>query len=421
MQGSAGSGGIMEGKASDSPLVLSATVSQPSAGAPRTTGAKTTLLSGGMVLLSLGHLTTDLYSSAVATMQPVLGEVYGLSLAQAGLLGGMFMFASSVLQLPFGILSDRFSSRLFSAFGPLAAAVFLSSLAWAGGFPGLLALAFLGGTGVAAFHPQSTKDATRLAGARKGVGVALFITAGTFGLACGPPYFTFIVERLGFDRFAFAMAPAFLISGLLLWKLPASESLGAAAARRIDWEALRRHWRPLSLHYSLVVVRSIVQLGMGQFLTLYLVRERGMAIREASLVLALFFLAAATGSLCGGSLADRTGGKTVVALSMAGSAPLLAGFMMTTGWFSFVFLFLGGVCLLLTIPVNVVMAQDLVPSQRGIVSSLMMGFAWGMAGITFVPVIGWAADYAGLQAVLWVVALIPLLGVPLARRLPETA
>ncbi len=372
-----------------------------------------------MVLLSLGHLTTDLFSSTIATMQPVLGEVYGLSLAQAGLLGGMFMFSSSVLQLPFGILSDRFSSRLFSVCGPLAAAVFLTSLAWAGGFAGLLALAFLGGMGVAAFHPQSTKEATHISGERKGVGVALFITAGTFGLACGPPYFSMVLERFGFERFALAMAPAFVVSGLLLWKLP-TPATASGVARRVDWAALRARWRPLSLHYSLVVIRSVVQLGIGQFLTLYLVHERGMEMRWASLVLALFFLAAATGSLLGGGLADRTGGNLVVALSMAGSAPLLAGFLMTTGWLSIVLLFLGGVCLLLTIPVNVVMAQELVPSQKGIVSSLMMGFAWGVAGITFVPVIGWAADHYGLQTVLWAVALTPLAGYPLARRLPET-
>ncbi|MEZ5395329.1 MAG: MFS transporter [Bryobacterales bacterium] len=386
---------------------------------PRTSGSKTNLLTGGMVMLALGHLTTDLYSSTVATMQPVLGEVYGLSLAQAGLLGGVFMFASSVLQLPFGILSDRYSSRLFSVFGPLVAAIFLSSLAWAGGFPGLLALAILGGMGVAAFHPQSTKDATHLAGARKGVGVALFITAGTFGLACGPPYFSFIIERFGFPAFGVAMAPAFVICAFLLWKLPAPHVEPGSAGKRPDWQALRAQWRPLGLHYALVFVRSIVQLGVGQFLTLYLVRERGMEIAQASLILALFFLAAATGSLLGGNLADRTGGKHVIGISMACSTPLLAGFLMTTGWLSIVLLFLGGVFLLLTIPVNVVMAQELAPTQRGIVSSLMMGFAWGVAGITFVPLIGLAADHFGLQTVLWGVVITPLAGLLLARRLPD--
>ncbi|MCB1022330.1 MAG: MFS transporter [Bryobacterales bacterium] len=370
-------------------------------------------------MLALGHLTTDLYSSTVATMQPVLGEVYGLSLAQAGLLGGVFMFASSVLQLPFGILSDRHSSRLFSVFGPLIAAIFLSSLAWAGGFPGLLVLAFLGGMGVAAFHPQSTKDATHLSGARKGIGVALFITAGTFGLACGPPYFSFIIERFGFPSFGLAMIPAFVVCGFLLWRLPAPHVEPGSAGKRVDWQALRAQWRPLGLHYSLVFIRSIVQLGVGQFLTLYLVRERGMEVAQASLILALFFLAAATGSLLGGNLADRAGGKRVIGLSMASSAPLFAGFLVTTGWVSILLLFFGGVFLLLTIPVNVVMAQELAPTQRGIVSSLMMGFAWGVAGITVVPLIGLAADHFGLQTVLWAVVLAPLAGLPLALRLPE--
>jgi FSR family fosmidomycin resistance protein-like MFS transporter len=73
--------------------------------------------------------------------------------------------------------------------------------------------------------------------------------------------------------------------------------------------------------------------------------------------------------------------------------------------------------LLLTIPVNIVMAQELVPSQAGTVSAIMMGFAWGMAGITFIPMIGWMADRFGLETVLWGVAAAPLLGVLPALRL----
>ena len=48
-----------------------------------------------------------------------------------------------------------------------------------------------------------------------------------------------------------------------------------------------------------------------------------------------------------------------------------------------------------------------------------MGFAWGVAGITVVPLIGVAADHFGLQTVLWAVVLAPLAGLPLALRLPE--
>ena len=69
-----------------------------------------------MALLSLGHLFTDLFSSAAPTLQPLLVDKYSLSLAQAGVLGGVYMFSSSVLQLPFGVLSDRLHTRLFSVF-----------------------------------------------------------------------------------------------------------------------------------------------------------------------------------------------------------------------------------------------------------------------------------------------------------------
>ncbi len=395
---------------------MSSSVSQPAVLAEQ---RKFTLLSAGMILLCLGHLLTDLFSSTIATLQPVLGERFDLSLTQAGLLGGVFMFSSAVLQLPYGILSDRLHSRLFSVFGPLAAAIFLSMVGMASGFGVLLALSALGGMGVAAFHPQSTKEASRLSGERKGLGVAMFITAGTFGLACGPLYFSWVISTFTFDRFYLAMIPAIVVCGLLLWKLPES---GAATAgpKRIDWQALGARWKPLSLHYSLVVLRSIVQLGIGQFLTLYLTRERAFSMEDASLVLAAFFLAASTGSFAGGSLADRIGGKSVVVLSMTASSPFLAGFLITDGLLSLVCLFLGGMILLLTIPVNVVMAQELVPSQAGTVTSLMMGFAWGVAGITFIPLIGWIGDHTGLQTVLWGVALAPLLGIWPALKLPRT-
>ncbi len=73
----------------------------------------------------------------------------------------------------------------------------------------------------------------------------------------------------------------------------------------------------------------------------------------------------------------------------------------------------------MTIPVNVVMAQELAPSQRGIVTSLMMGFAWGVAGILFIPVVGWIADRTGIETVLYGVVTLPLLGFVLSLALPK--
>ncbi len=386
---------------------------------PVDSAPRTRLLTEGMVWLAVGHLTTDLFSSIVPTLQPILTERFSMSLAQAGLLGGVFMFSSSVLQLPFGILSDRLQSRAFSILGPLTAGIFLSSLAWANSYAMLIALVFVGGMGVAAFHPQSTGEAARLSGNRKSVGVAIFITAGSLGLACGPPFVAAIISIAGFEGLPIAMTLALVVCTLMYWRLPAPPP-HPVADRHIDWSALASHRSTLLVHYVFIVLRSIVYLGIAQFLTLYLTRERGYSLEAASLALALTFLSATVGALVGGHLAARIGGLRVIRLSMIVSAPFYVLFLMTDGWLSLGSLSIGFMILMMTISVNLVMAQELVPSQRGIVTSLMMGFAWGMAGIVFIPLIGWLADRTGIETVLYGVAVLPLLGFAVSFALPKS-
>ena len=65
---------------------------------------------------------------------------------------------------------------------------------------------------------------------------------------------------------------------------------------------------------------------------------------------------------------------------------------------STVSLILGGLILLFTNPVNVLMGQELAPTQTGTVSALMMGFAWGTSGMLFIPLTGWISDLYSMQA-----------------------
>jgi FSR family fosmidomycin resistance protein-like MFS transporter len=63
------------------------------------------------------------------------------------------------------------------------------------------------------------------------------------------------------------------------------------------------------------------------------------------------------------------------------------------------------------------MAQELAPAQVGTVSALMMGFAWGMAGMIFVPVVGWASDLLSMHQVMVSLLAFPLLGFFLTLKL----
>ena len=49
----------------------------------------------------------------------------------------------------------------------------------------------------------------------------------------------------------------------------------------------------------------------------------------------------------------------------------------------------------------------------------MMGFAWGMAGLIFIPITGWAGDHFTLHRALFVLGLFPVIGIFLTLKLPK--
>jgi FSR family fosmidomycin resistance protein-like MFS transporter len=162
-----------------------------------------------------------------------------------------------------------------------------------------------------------------------------------------------------------------------------------------------------------------VQVSFAQLIPLYLHRERAMPISQANYTLSIYLACGALGGFLGGNLSDKIGGRKVIMISMIGCVPPLLLFFLTTGWLSTVGLVLGGLVLLFTIPVNVIMAQELAPTQTGTVSALMMGFAWGAAGLIFVPLAGWLSERYSMHAVLFAFSLTPLVGFFLAARLPR--
>ena len=273
------------------------------------------------------------------------------------------------------------------------AGILISCLGLAPNYGWLLVMVALGGAGIAAFHPQATSQATLGIGRNRGRAMAAFISAGTLGYALGPTCFSMMAERFGLSGTWWAAIPGVLVSVLLLLLLPPHRrtAVRLSGAGGFDWAALRAVRKPLTILYLLVFIRSIVQITFAQFIPLYLWRERGFASRRGQLRAHRLsdlrrhrrvYRRPPGGPFRGQTrdhvLDDRLGAATGAVLSWPA-----AGFRSPGCW-------LGGLVLLFTIPVNVMMAQELVPSQAGTISALMMGFAWGMAGLIFIPLTGWA-------------------------------
>ena len=369
-----------------------------------------------VLLMAGAHFMVDAYGNIYAPLLPLLIPKLHLSLAAAGTLTMLYQMAASVAQVGFGHLADRWRPRLLVMAGPVVAVTFLSFVGAAPSIAILAALLIVGGLGAAAFHPPAAALAHRLGGAHRGLAMSVHITGGTLGFALGPILFAPAAEYFGLQWTPLLAVPGLMVIGFFLTRVPPVPLHHDGVA---GFRALRPYARPLTILYVIVVLRTLTSLGFATFIPVMLTR-RGMSVTEAGAIAAAYLFASGAGGLFGGPAADRFGPRAVIAWSLVLSAPFLFAAPLLSGWLFIVVLAIGGFFLQSTLPVNVVFGQALAPVSAATVSSLMMGFAWGMGGFS-VPLVGAVADRYGIEATLVGLALIPLSAAAIAMLLPERA
>jgi len=367
-------------------------------------------------LLAFGHFTIDAYASFFSPLLPLLVQKLDLSLTRVGTLVALASVSSSFAQPLFGLVSDRQRRPWFVAFGPLAAAVFMSGLGMVSSYGALVALLMLGGVGVAAFHPQAASLASQVS-PRRGMAMAFFVTGGTLGFAIGPLFAVGVVSAFGLERTWVAAIPGLLASMLLLVWFARLNPRPHHAAVRLPLSALRPVLRPLTLLYFAVVSRSAVSYGFMTFLPLQLT-ARGFSLSQSGGMVSLYLLLGALGGFLGGWLADRWGGRRVIVASFVGAAPLYLAFVLLPEGLGLPCLMLGSFVLQTSLPVNVVMGQELAPEHSSTISSLLMGAAWGLGALLIGPA-GALADHRGLPTALLALACMLGVGLLCAMALPN--
>jgi FSR family fosmidomycin resistance protein-like MFS transporter len=368
-----------------------------------------------LVLASL-HFLVDGYGNVLTPLLPVLIPRLDLSLAAAGTLQMCFQMASSVAQLGFGHIADRWRPRVLLVAGPFIAIGLLPLIGATPDVWTLAAVLILGGLGGAAFHPPAAALVHRKAGAQQGLAMSFHITSGTLGQAIAPLAFAPMVQRFGLQSTPLLAIPALAAAALLIRRIPPIAPPRGTDEGGGGFAALRPYARPLTLLYLIVVLRTLTAMSFGTFTPVMLTR-RGMSIAEAGIVTAIYLAAVGLGGFFGGPAADRFGARRVIIISLLAAVPFLAVAPMLSGWAFVAALAVGGFLLQSTLPVNVTFAQILAPVSAATVSSLMMGFAWGTGGIA-VPFVGMLADRAGIETTLVVTTVLPLLAALLALPLP---
>ena len=364
------------------------------------------------------HFVTDAYGNMYAPLLPLLIPQLGLSLETVGKLAMCYQLASSVSQLGFGTLADRWRPRVLLMGGPILSVMVLSLIGTSTSVPMLAAILLIGGLGGAAFHPPAAALVHAVSGDRKGLAMSTHISGGSLGFALAPLVFAPAVLALG-SSWAWLVALPGLVALVYTLQLVKKVEIPRKQESQ-SWANLRPYAKPLGLLYIIVVLRTLTANSLAVFLPVLLTRQ-GLGISEGSAAVSLYLFVSTIGGFLGGPLADRYGPRQVIMWSLVCSVPFLLAGQLTSGWTLTLLVSVGGFLLQSTLPVNVTFGQQLAPVSAATVSSLMMGFAWGV-GSLLAPVVGLLGDRLGLNVALAITAVVPILAalfaIPLPRHVP---
>ena len=370
-----------------------------------------------LLAATFGHFSVDMYSGMFPLILLALTDKLNLTYSQVGIASMAWSLTSSLSQPFFGWLGDKRGSRTIAVLGVMAIAVTVGIMRFVDNYFILLPLAVIAGLGSAAFHPQGATLAAQTAPEQRGSAASIFMLGGNGGYAFGPILGTA----------AFAVAGAYLPgafaglglaqAGVVYWAL-AHQHKGAPKPISAKTDAVARAALSVIITLSLVIFfRSWIHSTVSTYIP-QVYKAQGFSNVEAGNVLFSILMPLAFGGLIGGTLSDRIGRRMVLIISTALIGPALWLMLHASGGMSYVWGPILGVAIGASLPVTLVMAQNLIPRGLGLMSGVVLGFTF-IAGAIGVGVSGVLADYIGLMPTMTFNVALPIAAAILAFFLPD--
>ena len=252
-------------------------------------------------------------------------------------------------------------------------------------------------------------------GGRHGFAQSLFQVGGQTGQALGPLLAAFIVVPRGQASISWFSLVALIAMVLLLqvghWykrQSPAPVKSRAAAGTAAK-PAQTGVYFAVTLLVLLMFSKNAYTASLSSYYTFYLIGEFGVSVQSSQLLLFLFFVAQALGSLIGGHLGDRIGRRKIIWFSILGALPFtLVLPYANLGW-TIVLSVIIGMIMASAFPAILVYALELLPGRVGMIAGLFYGVSFGLGALS-AAALGELADMTSLAAVYWACSFLPLVG-----------
>src|ERR1700750_1465024 len=232
-----------------------------------------------MAVLSLGHLCVDLCQGVLPALLPFLIAAHHWSYGQASALVLAATVSSSIIQPLFGHLSDGRSLPWLMPGGVALAAIGISLAGVSGDYWLTFGVVVASGLGVAAFHPEASRFANYVAGAKRATAMSFFSVGGNAGLALGPAIVPPLALAFGLSGTPFVAILPLAVAVLIVFELPRLVRFRPAAATpgepMSDADTPPDQWRPFVRLTLAIGARSVVFFGLTTLVPLYFVGYLG--------------------------------------------------------------------------------------------------------------------------------------------------
>lgn len=363
------------------------------------------------------HFVNDGAANFLPGVLPAILIGLNLPVALAGTLMAALLVGQG-LQPFVGLLGDRIGGRTLSLIGLVGSSLGAGLVGWVASPAALIAVLVLIGASNAMFHPQALAGVRRLADTRQGLAMSTFLVGGEIGRGVWPVLAGFCVSRGGLHWLGLLALPG-LASVFVLARCAPALPPRAVDAAPIAW---RQHMGGLSRLVLFCALRAFVIFAAVTLLPLVWAANGGSLTAGASLITVLLVVGVA-GNLSGGWLADRLGSRVLLIGTMLASALCTAALTLAGGLWLWWLTALLGIALFATLPLTILIAQDLLPENRSFGSGLALGLANALGAVAVIgigPLIDAAGAAAGfgLAAGAALLAAIVAIGVPQRDRAP---
>ena len=293
--------------------------------------------------------------SNISVAGAALSEDLALSPVQLGLIFSAFGWTYAFLQIPGGLIADRFGPRVLYAFCLIAWSLATLFQGLVRGFAALFALRLATGTFEAPSYPINNRivtswfpdheraSAIAMYVSGQFIGLAfltpvlatiqqyagwqgLFITTGVVGLAWGFIWYFFYRDPLDHPRVN-AAELEYIETGGGLTKGP---KIGTDGRSVWHWDNLKQVLTNRTL-WGVYIGQFAVNATLWFFLTwfpTYLVQYRGLSFIKSGYLASVPFLAACAGLLLSGFVSDRLT-RRGTSVSLARKVPIIAGLLLS--------------------------------------------------------------------------------------------